>query len=117
MELSYLLVRINFVLPPGHSSKATKRDQEDYRGDQIVYPYRKREGGGPVGVSTSGGFFLQLPHPFLSHSGREVHTVELNMAELKEGFHRVEFQNTLWEVPARYQDLRAIGIGAFGSVW
>ncbi len=37
--------------------------------------------------------------------------------ELKEGFQRVEFQNTLWEVPCRYQDPRAIGIGAFGSVW
>ena len=38
-------------------------------------------------------------------------------AKLKPGFNRVEFQNTIWEVPSRYQDLRAIGIGAFGSVW
>ena len=38
-------------------------------------------------------------------------------AKLKPGFYHVEFQDTIWEVPLRYQDLRAIGIGAFGSVW
>ena len=40
-----------------------------------------------------------------------------NAPPMKEGFYRVEFHSTLWEVPTRYQDLRAIGIGAFGSVW
>ena len=38
-------------------------------------------------------------------------------SKLKANFYHVEFHNTVWEVPARYQDLRAIGIGAFGSVW
>ena len=37
--------------------------------------------------------------------------------KLKANFYSVEFNNTLWEVPERYQDLRAIGVGAFGSVW
>ena len=37
--------------------------------------------------------------------------------KLKADFYRVEFHNTTWEVPKRYKELRAIGIGAFGSVW
>ena len=41
------------------------------------------------------------------------------MAErkLKKNFFRVEFNRTTWEVPERYQDLKPVGIGAFGSVW
>ena len=37
--------------------------------------------------------------------------------QLKPGYYVVELNKTVWELPERYQDLRAIGIGAFGSVW
>ena len=33
------------------------------------------------------------------------------------GFNRVELNKTEWIVPNRYQDLTAIGGGAFGQVW
>ncbi|XP_064400308.1 mitogen-activated protein kinase 14-like [Halichondria panicea] len=34
----------------------------------------------------------------------------------KPGFYSVELAKTVWTVPERYQDLRPLGIGAFGSV-
>ncbi|KAK7102068.1 mitogen-activated protein kinase 14-like [Littorina saxatilis] len=34
----------------------------------------------------------------------------------KDGFHRVELNKTVWEVPARYQMLSPIGVGAYGQV-
>ena len=37
--------------------------------------------------------------------------------QLKAGYYTVELTKTVWELPERYQDLRPIGIGAFGSVW
>ena len=36
---------------------------------------------------------------------------------LRPGFYSVELNKTIWIVPERYQDLRPLGIGAFGSVW
>lgn len=36
---------------------------------------------------------------------------------LMPGYYTVELNKTVWELPERYQDLRPIGIGAFGSVW
>ena len=36
---------------------------------------------------------------------------------LREGFYRVELNKAVWEVPSRYQDLNAIGTGAYGTVW
>ena len=43
----------------------------------------------------------------------------IKMAEriIKPNFHRIEINHTNWEVPERYQDLMALGVGAFGSVW
>lgn len=38
-------------------------------------------------------------------------------AKLKDGFYRMELVKTVWEVPARYQDLSPIGTGAYGTVW
>uniref|UniRef100_A0A8C8DR07 mitogen-activated protein kinase n=1 Tax=Oryzias sinensis TaxID=183150 RepID=A0A8C8DR07_9TELE len=35
---------------------------------------------------------------------------------LVSGFHRVEIQETTWDVPVRYSALRAIGSGAYGTV-
>ncbi|XP_076469740.1 mitogen-activated protein kinase 14-like [Babylonia areolata] len=35
---------------------------------------------------------------------------------LKEGFHRVELNKTVWDVPIRYQMLSPIGVGAYGQV-
>ena len=37
--------------------------------------------------------------------------------EVPFGFHTVELNKTEWNVPNRYQDLSAIGGGAFGQVW
>ena len=37
--------------------------------------------------------------------------------QLKAGYYTAELTKTIWELPERYQDLRSIGIGAFGSVW
>ena len=44
---------------------------------------------------------------------------KVKMAEriIKPNFHRIEINHTNWEVPERYQDLMALGVGAFGSVW
>lgn len=36
---------------------------------------------------------------------------------LKAGFHRVELFKAEWEVPFRYQEISAIGTGAYGTVW
>lgn len=36
---------------------------------------------------------------------------------VRSGFHRVEIQETTWDVPVRYSALRAIGSGAYGTVW
>lgn len=33
------------------------------------------------------------------------------------GFHKVEVNKTVWEVPERYQNLTAVGSGAYGQVW
>lgn len=33
------------------------------------------------------------------------------------GFHKVEVNKTVWEVPERYQMLSAVGSGAYGQVW
>ena len=38
------------------------------------------------------------------------------MRPLKTGYHRFEFCKTTWELPDRYQDLRPIGLGAYGTV-
>uniref|UniRef100_A0A8C7YAE5 mitogen-activated protein kinase n=1 Tax=Oryzias sinensis TaxID=183150 RepID=A0A8C7YAE5_9TELE len=35
---------------------------------------------------------------------------------VRSGFHRVEIQETTWDVPVRYSALRAIGSGAYGTV-
>ncbi|XP_038123688.1 STKc_p38 domain-containing protein isoform X2 [Cyprinodon tularosa] len=35
---------------------------------------------------------------------------------VRPGFHRVEIQNTTWDVPDRYSALQAIGSGAYGTV-
>uniref|UniRef100_A0A3B3DJQ2 mitogen-activated protein kinase n=1 Tax=Oryzias melastigma TaxID=30732 RepID=A0A3B3DJQ2_ORYME len=35
---------------------------------------------------------------------------------VRSGFHRVEIQQTTWDVPDRYTALRAIGSGAYGTV-
>ena len=32
-------------------------------------------------------------------------------------YYRVEMSKTVWEVPARYQELTPIGTGAYGTVW
>lgn len=37
-------------------------------------------------------------------------------SQLKAGFHRVELNKTVWEVPLRYQMLSPIGVGAYGQV-
>ena len=37
--------------------------------------------------------------------------------QLKAGYYTAELTKTVWELPERYQDLRPVGIGAFGSVW
>ena len=36
---------------------------------------------------------------------------------LQPGYYRVELNKTVWEVPAKYQELTPIGTGAYGSVW
>jgi hypothetical protein len=36
---------------------------------------------------------------------------------LKAHFFRVELNKTEWEVPDRYQNLAAVGAGAYGQVW
>lgn len=33
------------------------------------------------------------------------------------GFHKIEVNKTVWEVPERYQMLSAVGSGAYGQVW
>lgn len=33
------------------------------------------------------------------------------------GFHKIEVNRTVWEVPERYQMLSAVGSGAYGQVW
>lgn len=35
---------------------------------------------------------------------------------LKPGFHRIELNRTIWEVPDRYSKLQTIGSGAYGQV-
>ncbi|KAG0431282.1 hypothetical protein HPB47_021935 [Ixodes persulcatus] len=35
---------------------------------------------------------------------------------MKSGFHKVELNKTVWEVPARYTNLSPIGVGAYGQV-
>ena len=35
---------------------------------------------------------------------------------MKSGFHSVELNKTVWEVPERYVNLTAIGSGAYGQV-
>ena len=39
------------------------------------------------------------------------------MGEVTPGFHRIEFNKTVWEVPLRYQNLTPVGSGAYGQVW
>ena len=36
---------------------------------------------------------------------------------LSEGYYRQELNKTTWEVPIEYQELSAVGAGAYGSVW
>ena len=36
---------------------------------------------------------------------------------IREDFYRVELNKAVWEVPARYQEINAIGTGAYGTVW
>ena len=36
---------------------------------------------------------------------------------LKAGYHRIELFKAEWEVPIYYQDIAAIGTGAYGTVW
>ena len=36
---------------------------------------------------------------------------------MKEGFHRVELNKTIWEVPERYINLSPVGSGAYGQVF
>ncbi|XP_075738761.1 mitogen-activated protein kinase 14A isoform X4 [Rhipicephalus microplus] len=36
---------------------------------------------------------------------------------MRSGFHRVELNKTVWEVPVRYTNLSPIGVGAYGQVW
>lgn len=31
--------------------------------------------------------------------------------------YKVEVNKTLWEIPVRYQNLSAVGSGAYGQVW
>lgn len=38
------------------------------------------------------------------------------MGEVTPGFHRIEFNKTVWEVPNRYQNLTPVGSGAYGQV-
>ena len=33
------------------------------------------------------------------------------------GFYRTEIQKTTWDVPERYEALKSIGSGAYGTVW
>ncbi|KAH6922313.1 hypothetical protein HPB50_012657 [Hyalomma asiaticum] len=35
---------------------------------------------------------------------------------MRSGFHRVELNKTVWEVPVRYTNLSPIGVGAYGQV-
>jgi len=35
---------------------------------------------------------------------------------MKSGFHSVELNKTVWEVPEKYVNLTAIGSGAYGQV-
>lgn len=36
---------------------------------------------------------------------------------VRAGFHRLDVQKTTWDVPLRYSALRAVGSGAYGTVW
>ena len=36
---------------------------------------------------------------------------------IRAGYYRVELFKTVWEVPVRYQEITAIGTGAYGTVW
>ena len=36
---------------------------------------------------------------------------------LKPGFHRIELNKTVWEVPEKYINLSPVGAGAYGQVW
>ena len=36
---------------------------------------------------------------------------------LRESFHRIELFKAEWEVPLNYQEIAAIGTGAYGTVW
>ena len=38
------------------------------------------------------------------------------VANMKEGFHKVELHKTVWEVPEKYKNLAGIGSGAYGQV-
>ncbi|XP_077495197.1 p38b MAP kinase isoform X11 [Amblyomma americanum] len=38
------------------------------------------------------------------------------MPAVRSGFHRVELNKTVWEVPVRYTNLSPIGVGAYGQV-
>ena len=42
---------------------------------------------------------------------------KMMMDTVPPGFYRVELNKTEWTVLNRYQDLNAIGGGAFGQVW
>ena len=33
------------------------------------------------------------------------------------GYYKIELNKTVWEIPEKYQELTAIGAGAYGSVW
>ena len=35
---------------------------------------------------------------------------------MKEGYHRIELNRTVWEVPEKYKNLAGIGSGAYGQV-
>ena len=36
---------------------------------------------------------------------------------LRAGYYQVDVKAGEWVVPERYQDLKPLGIGAFGTVW
>ena len=36
---------------------------------------------------------------------------------LKHGFHRIELNKTVWDVPVKYTNLLPVGAGAYGQVW
>jgi len=36
---------------------------------------------------------------------------------MKPGFHKIELNKAVWSVPVRYDNMQAVGSGAYGQVW